>query len=402
MKKAIPIILVVVAVIFTAIFGLGIKRTKTVDWEESFNERSNKPYGVSVLYNELSILFEDSKIRTVYHQPSSYLTANSEYGYGDHEAKGNFIIIGNSDYLTGFSVDKLLEFVDAGNTLFISDYYYAQALHDTLDIDIDFEYNPKNDSISNLSFEYKNLTESSIDRNEGDYFFSRIDSSNTSVLGYSKTDKKRINFIQMDFGDGKILLHTEPKAFTNYNILKENRYEYVENVLSYLPDDDIYFDSYIKLQSAYSGDVEEKSNLSWFLEQLSFRWAWYTALIFALLFMIFNAKRRQRIIPIIKPLQNTTVAFVKTISNLYIDTKDYNNLIHKKITYFLEKIRTDFNLDTSKLDDDFIVKLAGKAGRKTEDVKQLITYIKWLRTKEELFEQNLITLNKHIEAFYSK
>ncbi|GAL68049.1 hypothetical protein JCM19301_1764 [Jejuia pallidilutea] len=118
--------------------------------------------------------------------------------------------------------------------------------------------------------------------------------------------------------------------------------------------------------------------------------------------MVFNAKRRQRVIKIVKPLQNTSLAFVKTISNLYIETQDYKNLIDKKITYFLEKIRSDFNIDTAVLNDDFIKKLATKAGRKKEDVTQLVNYIKWLRTKNELSEESLIKLNKFIEAFYSQ
>jgi len=401
MKKLLPVILIIVALIVVAALTFGIRLTRTIDWEESFNEKSNKPYGVSILYKELPNLFEGYQLRTVYHQPSSYLTANSEFGYGDHHAKGNYIIIGNSDYLTNFSVDKLLGFVDAGNTLFISDYYYAQRLHDTLGVDVNFEYNSKKDSISLLSFKNKNLNSSLIDKNEGDYYFSSFDSINYTILGYTKTDINRVNFIKIPFGKGHILLHTEPKAFTNYNILKEERYRYVESVLSYLPDDDMYFDSYTKRQTPY-GDAEEKSNLSWFLEQLSFRWAWYTALFFTLLFMIFNAKRRQRIIRIVQPLQNTSLAFVKTISNLYIETQDYKNLIDKKITYFLEKVRSDFNIDTATLDDDFIKRLAGKAGRKKDDVAKLINYIKWLRTKDELSEESLIKLNKFIEAFYSQ
>lgn len=400
MKKILPIVLIIIALIVVAALTFGIKRTKTIDWEESFNERSNKPYGLSVLYTELPNLFESYKLRTVYHQPSSYLYANSEYGEGDHDAKGNYIIIGKSDYLSNYSVNKLLDFVDKGNTLFISDYYYSQRLHDTLNIDVDFEYNPKKDSISELSFQNKNLNATKIDKTEGDYYFSSFDSINYTVLGYAKTDKQRINFIKIPFGNGNILLHTEPKAFTNYHILKNDRYRYVEHVLSYLPDDDLYFDSYTKRQTPY-GDAEQESNLSWFMEQLSFRWAWYTALIFLLLFMIFNAKRRQRVIKIIKPVQNTSLAFIKTISNLYIETQDYKNLTNKKATYFLEKIRTDFNIDTAILNDDFIKKLASKAGRKEDDVAQLINYIKWLQRKDELTEQSLIKLNKFIEAFYS-
>ena len=212
----------------------------------------------------------------------------------------------------------------------------------------------------------------------------------------------QLSFIKVPFGEGNIFLHLEPKAFTNYNLLKEERYKYAEGIMSYLPDNNIYFDSYSKIQTGYDGDVEKESNLGWFLEQLSFKWAWYTALIFSLLFIIFNAKRRQRIIKIIKPLQNTTIAFVKTISNLYYETQDHKNLIDKKINYFLEKIRTDFNIDTAILNEEFVQKLASKTGKKKEEVKKLIDLINWLRSKNEFFEENLIKLNRELEVFYLK
>ena len=401
MKKVLPVVLILIALLVTAAIVIGIKRTKTVDWEESFDEISNRPYGVSILYKELPKLFKDYKVRTVYHQPSSYLSANSEDGYGEHVAEGSYVIIGNSDYLTEDSVDELLKFVNNGNTLFISDYYYPQKIHDTLGLDIDYVLNEK-DSVSYESLKYIDIDEIAIDRNEGDNYFGSFDSINHRVLGHSKIDYKHVNFLKIPFGEGKIFLHTEPKAFTNYNLLKENRYKYAEGILSYLPENNVYFDSYVKIQTGYDGDVEKESNLSWFLEQMSFRWAWYTALIFTVLFMIFNAKRRQRIIKIIKPLQNTTVGFVKTVSNLYFETQDHKNLVHKKITYFLEKIRTDYNMDTSVLNEEFIKKLASKTGKKKEDVKKLIDFINWLRTKNEFFAENLIKLNRHIEAFYTK
>tara|TARA_R110001583_G_scaffold137172_2_gene288860 strand:- start:1875 stop:3080 length:1206 start_codon:yes stop_codon:yes gene_type:complete len=401
MKKILPILFVILALIVTAAIAVGVKTTKTVDWEESFNEKSNKPYGVGIFYKELPKLFKNHKVRTVYHQPASYLRANSEDGYGHHVAEGSFIIIGNSDYLEDDSVDELLNFVDAGNTLFISDYYFSQKIHDTLNIDIDYIINEK-DSTSYQSLKYLDIEDIAIDRNEGDNYFASFDSINYTVLGYSKIDYKHVNFIEVPFGEGKIYLHLEPKAFTNYNLLKEDRYKYAEGIISYLPENDVYFDSYTKIQTGYDDNVEKESNLSWFLEQLSFKWAWYTAIIFGILFIIFNAKRRQRIIKIIKPLQNTTVAFVKTISNLYFETQDHKNVIDKKITYFLEKIRTDYNLDTSALNDGFIQKLASKTGKKKDEVKKLIDFINWLRSKNEFFEENLIKLNRHIEAFYSK
>ena len=401
MKKILPILIFLVVLIVTAAIVIGVKQSKTVDWEESFDEISNKPYGVSVLYKELPNLFKDYKVRTVYHQPASYLNANSEGGYGEHVAEGSFIIIGNSDYLEDDSIDELLNFVDAGNTLFISDYYFPQKFHDTLDVSTSYVENEK-DSISYLSLKQLNIDDMTLDKNASDQYFSEFDSINHTVLGHSKIDYKHVNFLQVPFGEGQVFLHLEPKAFTNYHILKEDRYKYVEGVLYYLPDNDIYFDSYTKMQTSYDGDVEKESNLGWFLEQLSFKWAWYTALIFGILFMIFNAKRRQRVIRIIKPLQNTTVAFVKTVSNLYFDTKDHKNLIDKKIKYFLEKIRRDLNINTDILDEEFTNKLASKTGKKKEDVQILVNFINLMRSKNEFFEENLTKLNRHIEAFYKK
>ena len=399
MKKLLPILLVIVMLVVSGSFLLGIKNTKTVDWEESFNEKSNKPYGLSVLYKELPYLFKGKKIRTVYHQPHSYLRAHSENGYGDHVASGTFLFIGNSLYIDVLSVNALLDFANKGNTVFISDSFYTKKLQDTLNISLKFIPNTK-DSISYLYLKNKLLKPIKIDRNRGDYYFSKFDSINYKVLGYSKIDYKHVNFIDIPFGKGHIYLHTEPKAFTNYNLLNANRYTYAEAVLSYLPNSDIYYDSYTKVQTPFNNDVEKNSNLSWFLEQLSFKWAWYTALIFTFLFIIFNAKRRQRIIKIIKPLQNTTVAFVKTISNLYFESQDYKSLINKKTTYFLERIRSDYNIETNTLNEAFIIKLTSKSGKKKEVIHQLINYINWLRSKDEYYEKNLITLNKLIEAFY--
>lgn len=399
MKRIAYLLLIIIALVIVAALTIDIKKTKTVDWAESFNEKSNKPYGVSVFYKELPNLFKNHSVRTVYHDPESYLIAHSAEGYGDHVAQGSFIIIGNSYYLDDDSVDELLKFVNEGNTLFISDYYFNQKIHDTLQISVEYIPTGK-DSVSNMLFENKTLSGTVIDKNPGVNYFSSFDTINYHILGYTKTDEKRINFIEVPFGKGHIYLHLEPKAFTNYNMLKDDRHKYAEGIISYLPDGDVYFDSYTKIETGYPAD--KKSNLSWFLEQLSFRWAWYTALVFTLLFMIFNAKRRQRIIKIMKPLQNTTVAFVKTVSNLYFDIKDHKNLIDKKITYFLEKIRTDYNLDTTVLNDDFITKLASKTGKKKENVKQLIDYINWLKHRNEHFEVHLLTLNKYIETFYSK
>jgi hypothetical protein len=294
-------------------------------------------------------------------------------------------------------------FASNGNTVFISDFYPPEVLSDTLNLDVDYLLNKK-DSISRYRFKNNLLTnrKTIIDKSDGDFFFRDVDNPNIEVLGYASENDERPNFIKMMHGDGAFYFHLNPKVFTNYHILKNEHYKHVEGVLSYLPNENLYFDSYSKIYNSYYGDAEKESNYDWFLDQQAFKWAWYLAILFALIFAVFNAKRRQRIIKIIKPLENTSLGFVKTISNLYFETQDYKNLIDKKITYFLEKIRTEYNLDTSVLDEDFIERLSLKSGKKKDVIIKLINYINWLDSKNEFFEENLVNLNRHIEAFYSK
>ena len=194
MKKIGIIIAIVVIAIIVILKSMGFSFNRVIDWEESFNEKSTKPYGVSVFYKELPKLFKDKKFRTIYYTPSTYLYANSKEGYGEHEASGNFVIIGNSDYLDNYDINKLLEFTSRGNTLFISDYYPAQKLVDTLNLQI--EYNDKiKDSTSEFSFTNTTLKDKSTQINKltGNYYFKSIGQDSYKVLGHVKDSIKRIN-----------------------------------------------------------------------------------------------------------------------------------------------------------------------------------------------------------------
>ena len=163
-----------------------------------------------------------------------------------------------------------------------------------------------------------------------------------------------------------------------------------------MPDDTIYFDSRNKKRTEL-GD----SPLRFILSQPALKWAWLLGLVSLLIFVLFNAKRKQRIVKIIKPLENSTIAFTKTIGNLYYETKDHNNLIDKKITYFLESIRSKYYLDTQLLDDKFVKNLSLKSGKEQSKTKKTINLIVHLKAKQSCNEDDLKLLNKAIEDFYN-
>ena len=58
-----------------------------------------------------------------------------------------------------------------------------------------------------------------------------------------------------------------------------------------------------------------------------------------ILFIIFRGKRVQRIIPVISKLDNATVAFTRTIGELYYQHGDFTNIIEKKINLLDKRIK---------------------------------------------------------------
>jgi hypothetical protein len=226
-------------------------------------------------------------------------------------------------------------------------------------------------------------------------YFSKIDTSNTTVLGYqgNNQNKKRVNFIKVPHVNGYFYLHTQPVAFTNFNLLKKDNFQYTENVLSYIPKGDVFW--YTKTQN---NESISDSPLRYIMSQPALKWAWYLFLIGLLIFIIFNAKRKQRIVPILKPLPNLTLDFTKTIGNLYYQEGDHDNIIDKKIIYFLERIRNEYLIDTTKLDDEFIKKLHHKSGKEVSDITELVFLINEHRKSYHgSLEEDLIRINNAIE-----
>jgi hypothetical protein len=198
----------------------------------------------------------------------------------------------------------------------------------------------------------------------------------------------------MKWGKGNLYLCTLPLAYSNAYLLMDNNYQFAEQTLSYLPKEPIEWTRYYHL-----GRQEIQSPLRFILTHEPLGWAYYLTIGSLLLFMIFEAKRRQRIIPVIKPLENTSLQFVSTIGNLYYQNGDHRNIVDKKVNFLLERIRSRFYMQTKDIDDNFIASLARKSGHPESEVRSLFSLIKTLQQKPQVTADELIELNLKIEKF---
>ncbi|WP_405576785.1 DUF4350 domain-containing protein [Winogradskyella sp. Asnod2-B02-A] len=396
MDKRSKIALYIIGAVIVFMMIAEITKPKALNWRNSYSAADKIPLGCFVLFNELDTFSEGDVLvseKSIYEylkaeefsEPKSLIFVNDRINLGKEES------------------ETLMKFVEDGNTVFISSTYFYGNVLDTLNVSVQRQYTniyrkEADNKFTSPSLQANNRIYKDVIENS---FFESIDTLRTTVLGTLTTknedeiEETHPNLIKVEVGDnnGQFILHTNPFAFTNYHLLDEKE-DYAATVLSYMPKQQIIWDNNYK-----SGRKVITSPLRYILENTALKWAFYISMFGLILFVIFRGKRTQRIIPVIKKLDNATVDFTKTIGELYYQYGDYTNIINKKIEYFLEFVRTHYYLETNQFNSGFIDKLAAKSSNTKEDTKTLVDYIVFLKSKTNHTEQELIELNKKIEHF---
>ncbi len=385
---------------------LTLTSCENTNWSESFQERSTDPFGTYILANELENLFDNNETRVLDEHIYDYLLDDASMSVENH---ANYVCVKSYAYrLDDLSTAKILEYVALGNDAFLALSYFNETLQKELNFEVSNEdgntYNIQalKELDGNLYLKGKSKSYY-YDRNLKNNYFETIDTTTTVVLGTQKAKGvTNPNFIKIKHGLGYVFLHTQPIAFTNYYLLKDENAAYVEQVFSYLPDRDIILDTQ-RHRSTYNqnkGDRPKTSALNFFYSNPSLKWSLYVAFFGLLLFLFLNARRKQRAIPELKPLKNSTQDFTHTIANLYLKEENHKNLVTKKITYFLEKVRSLYHIDTQNLNDSFVEKLAAKSGNTEHTTKYLINTIITVNKRSQCSQDELIRLNTLIENFF--
>jgi hypothetical protein len=200
--------------------------------------------------------------------------------------------------------------------------------------------------------------------------------------------------IRIAVGKGNLVLNSTPLVFTNIYLLSDHNHEFAAGTLSFLPPEDVTWTEYYHL-----GRMEASTPLRFILANEPLRWAYYIAIFSILTFMLFELKRRQRIIPVIKPLANSTLDFVRTIGNLYLQSGDHKNIAEKKIQFFMDQLRTKHLLNTMVLDEAFIKALSKKTGKDEQETYDLVKTVNIVRSKEKISAEELMDLNQKMEKF---
>jgi hypothetical protein len=364
-----------------------------VNWTPSYMSDDKIPLGSFVFYDSWKNT-ENWKFEEVGVPPFKKLSDSLE--------NGTYFFLNNAVYFDQDELNKLLDWVSNGNHLFISARGISPELLDTLHLE-NKVFIPKNDLSSKpqLNFENSALKETDFKfKNEfSSLYFHQKDSAQIEVLGkiniQGDENNSQPNFIRSGFGKGKIYLHNTPEAFGNYFLLSNENYEYAENILAYIDkENQVFLDNYYK-----AGKTYYSSPLYILLSDTRLKWAYYFLLAGWVLFIIFEGKRKQRSIPVVDPLKNQSYEYAKTVGNLYLEEKEYEELITKKVNLFLEYIRLQYKISTKTIDEEFYSLLAAKSGNSVASGKKLFEKIEKLSNNKSAGKSEFYELSEAINNF---
>jgi hypothetical protein len=389
--KSLKVYLAAAAVILILYITAQFNRPKAVDWHETLRGKDKIPFGTYILSKQLTDIFPGAHI-TTYHQPVYNVIAE------DSIANTPYIIICPGIALSKTDYNQLVKYVKAGNDVFIAADYFSGPFEKDLHIETKNNVKLFNafSKVNFLSPHLKTAKDIRIDKGVANTFFSKFDTLRAVVL--SQDEDGEANFLRYTLGKGNLYLCANPEFFSNYSLLNHGADIYAATALSFIkPAKQIALDEYYT-----QGDLGENSPMRLFLSNPALQWAYYIALFSLLAFVLYEIKRRQRIIPVIEPLKNTSLEFVNVVGRVYYEKRDNANLAQKKVLYFLTWLRDEYQVKTNKLDDEFTEKIVGKLGISLQVANDLVNYIKYISVQQHVTDRELIELNKLIEQIYNQ
>ena len=366
---------------------------KEPDWSKSFSKDDKIPFGSYIMYDLLPDIFPQSDIE---------IKDKNIYKYIDdiNIAQSTFIYNTDNFDLTDKAINRLLELAAQGAKIFISANGFPEKLSDTLQFKTEMNLNfiLPGDSLP-VNFVHKKLYRSGgyvIGKQNYAQYFSRFDSSKTVILGIIG-NKKLPNYLKIPFGKGFFYVHSLPLAFTNYNILQEHNADYVFKALSYLKNKHIYWDEYYKPQKM----MAQKSPLYYIQQSPALRNAYHLLLLIALMFLLINGKRKQKPIPLIEPLKNSSLEFAQTLANLYLNTSNHKDILLKRYLYWKEFLREKYYINSKIFSQsEAAEKIAKKTESKVSLIKNIMMMHEFAQNNELVTAEKLEKFNNYLEKFY--
>ncbi len=415
-----------------------VNRTKSYEWDVNLREDSYQPYDLGFFRDVLSKTFKDD-FELIKKSAQFDLAADSGYG--------TMVYVEDGIKLSEDHIEKLLGFIERGNTAFFSsDIIPENLIEEITGVDFEVTYSeiiaPKQESKTNsFSFANSQIDVSNSDKDDEEshnlylvdsvaqvkfldqdtinYTFKFIQKDSLEEFTWHGMDNVIFNdynteedftpisvlndsliyYFSMNYGEGALYVHLNPILFSNIYFKETSGFNYANRILEDFNEGHVYYNQhYSPLTSGNSGN--STSPLTFILKHKSLKWTFYTILIFSLLYVLFSFKRRLPIIPYFNSPKNTSVNYVKALSSFYLSAKDHTVLAEEMMANFRHYLRNKYRLNTTLKKEELIPLIAKNSGITEVDVFAIFDKEFKINFGDDSKSKGLTGLYKALESFY--
>mgnify|MGYP001228318993 CR=1 FL=1 len=373
--------------------------------EERFTLAPNekRPFG-GYVFNELS---RQALIGRYGQAEMNKTDFETWYNKGDHRWETNQVYVLATPWLNMFETEAeaLDKFIRKGN--------YVLLLTDDLSSDAEKVLGVRlTDSLSSSAWNMKDTYKYFINPYKPDttryqYYYYPFDLHivpsirHKTIHTFSLNQDGRPDGLRIAMGSGALIMVGNARAFSNYFLLSKPNDFYLWNVLSFLPQDPsyVYWDDYY-YRNQYRRPA--RGLLSAILSIPPLNWAFWLTLGLALLWVLSNLRRQQRMVPVLQPNTNTTAEFTQTIARLYYQKQDHALIARKMSTYLLDYLRNKYFMQASLSNPQLEVLLHHKTGLAPDKAARLVVLMQQAQEDAPLSPENLLELQGLVQEVLGK
>ena len=331
---------------------------------------------------------------------------------GDIEQSSTYVFIGDEYQLSKKEFEALMEFIQKGGNAWISAEMVDQQILNKLKVKdtcvhlevfnqrtVKVQVFETNDSLLDFTWKIRAKKSNNL---KFDWYILRTCYSSPEIMPLASIEGE-INYIKMNEGKGVLYLHTTPLLFSNYSLINDSIYRYVNSVFSEVSTQFILFDNGSHRKSkTQSNEGKEISPLNYILKQKSLRWAWYGLCLLLVLVPLFYFKRKQRIIPLIPQKNSNSIDLLEVLNQWQMKQTNYKEIAQKRMEILFIQLAMKANINRGDIRLENLENLPQSLHDYFPALKALLQFEQDIKTKGKLTKKEFKALNQHINQIKNK
>jgi hypothetical protein len=231
-----------------------------------------------------------------------------------------------------------------------------------------------------------------------------LESDYVTEIAYDKNSSSTL--VSVEYGAGHFYIQMRPMTMTNYFLLHKKNYQYLNEIFELidLKNRKVIWDSFYKYQVNQRTEYEannvpsESYLLNMIMERKPLLWSVCTFFLAIGLFIVLHSRRMQAPIKILPDITNNSLEFSQAVSGLYWLNQDHQKIAEKIILQLQDYFHVHYRILPRELLKENSKKIIQKTNKKESDVNLMFDYISLIQTSREISKKTLLEFYKNAFA----